>query len=81
MIVSGPFGEPMDARLPKGKQMNKVRKPVSQPKLLPDHEWCATCGGEGTVWVGRGPVEREEQCEECDGECQVQCEETSDCSG
>lgn len=49
-----------------------LRKPVRQPKLLPNHKWCDTCGGEGIVWVGRGPSEQEEQCEECDGECQVE---------
>jgi len=54
-----------------------LRKPVGQHRLLPNHDWCDTCGGEGIVWVGNGPSEREEQCEECDGEGQseTQCEE------
>ena len=51
------------------------RKLVIQPKLLPSHTWCANCGGEGIVYVGRGPVEREAECEECGGECQVESRE------
>ena len=58
-----------------------LRRPVNPPKLLPNHKWCDTCGGEGIVWVRTGADdERPEQCEECDGDCQVEleCEEAQD---
>lgn len=48
-----------------------MRSPLRTPRPAEGEEYCPTCDGEGIVWVGLGPDETREECEDCGGSCLV----------